>query len=101
MIIVKLQMGFDSAIKYLNGDVFVFLFLAHSRGIVVSDSLYQYHSLNKVVGFDFRSLSYACGLCNILRGKIFHIFHSSLFLAMGKCCILCVLSFQNTLHFSN
>ena len=98
MIITILQLGFDSAI---NDKVFVFLFLAHSRGIVVSDSLFQCHILNKVVEFDFRSLSYSCGLCNILLGKIFRIFHSSPFSAMGKCCILCVLSFQNTLHFSN
>ena len=40
-------MGFEYAIKDLN-EVFVFLFLVHSRGIVVSDSLHQYHNPNKV-----------------------------------------------------
>ena len=94
-------MGFDFAIKNLNDEVFFFLFLAHSHGIVVSDSLYQCHSINKVAEFDFRSRSYVCDLYNILRGKISHIFHASPFSTMGKCCILCGLSFQNTLHFSN
>ena len=55
MIITILQLGFDSAIKYLNGEAFVFLFLAHSHDIVVSDSLYQYHILNKAAEFGFRS----------------------------------------------
>ena len=55
IIIVNLQMGFEYAIKYLNEQVFVFLFLVHSRGIVVSDSLHQYHNPNKALKFDFRS----------------------------------------------
>ena len=48
-------MGFKYAIKDLNEQVFVFLFLAHSCDIVVSDSLHQYHNPNKVTEFDFCS----------------------------------------------
>ena len=48
-------MVFEYAIKYLNEQVFVFLFLAHIRGIVESDSLHQYHNPNKASKFAFRS----------------------------------------------
>ena len=65
--------------------------------IVESDSLRQCHNPNKAAEFYFRSLSYACGLCNILHGKIFHIFHTPHFSTMDKCCIPCGLSFTNTL----
>ena len=51
-------MGFDYARKWLIVQavfVFVVLFLAHNRGIVVSDSLRQYRNSNKVAKVDFRS----------------------------------------------
>ena len=90
-----------AAIKFLNDKVFVFLFLAHNHDIVESDSLHQCHNPNKAAEFYFRSWSYACGLCNILHDKIFRIFHASRFSTMDKCCILCGLSFTNTMSLFN
>ena len=48
-------MGFESVIKYLNEQALVLLFLSHSHGIVLSESLHQYHNPNKAAEFDFRS----------------------------------------------
>ena len=100
MKIIILQLGFVAATNFFS-LFFVFLFLGHNHGIVVFDFLYQFRSLNKAAEFDFLSLSYSCGLYNILLGKIFRIFHSSPFSAMGKYCILCDLSFKNTIYSSN
>ena len=42
-------------IKDLNDKLLFFLFLAHSRDIVESDSLHQHYKPNKAAEFYFRS----------------------------------------------